>query len=196
MRANELRIQLVRQMMGDQTEGEARDIYLKVREYECHPLDIENLQEVLENVHGKGWKYTTVLNTNLDLPIPKFKGENLANRWRFVVRFAYHKEKRHFKALFSREVVNKSGCRGVYHTGHHHITLHCRRCDLNRSFIYELRDKLGVFMAKSKRMPQCGREITPWWSDTKYLCGRIVRHKGSMCEDCRNTHLKRKLNHL
>lgn len=196
MRAwRDFRSELVKQMMGDETDGESRDIYLKIKEYEDYPLTIEDLQEVL-NLRGSGWKYKTVFRACVDLPIPKFEGENLSNVWFFMVRFAYNKTKRHFKMLLTRDVRSKAGFRNVYYSGSHSMTIHCKECDLNRSFLYALRDKFGVHLARLKRMQLCGRVYKPWYSERNYMCASHVQHKGAMCEDCRNIHLKRKIEQI
>ena len=61
------------------------------------------------------------------------------------------------------------------------------------TFLYYLRDMMGIYLTKLKKTQVCGRIIDNW-QGLPVLCGFNVKTKGAMCGSCRNKHLKRKFN--
>ena len=62
------------------------------------------------------------------------------------------------------------------------------------TFLYKLRDVVGTYLAKIKRVPMCGQLVNSWGHEL--LCGVSVSMKGAKCKNCRNKLLKRKFEEI
>ena len=185
----------------------AKQIVPQVMDYENHALGLADIHDAVQPLKKakRGWKRSKVINTSYSKPIPKeLEGmpspRPRINEWSLHLDFAFNPKKDLFKMhlwKFSHSPYNGVesyiGGRKVYTVLRKGTT----RADLDSdTFLYKLRDVVGTYLAKIKRVPMCGQMVSSWDSTHKLLCGVSVSMKGAKCKNCRNRLLKRKFEEI
>lgn len=203
---SQLRAQMVKQILGDETQCLAKD--LKVTDYEYHPMSVQDLKEAVQPLKyaKKSWKQSRMADFEYDMPIPEMPPlpdhytEPRSNHWRVLVYFMYHPTKKIFKVEMWKHACRKPRSVETFDFSRQD----CRfsrnsttKEDLDSdTFLYYLRDMMGKHFVKLKQTQVCGKIKDNWNGCHKIMCGYSVKIKGAMCQDCRNKHLKRKFTHM
>lgn len=199
---SQLRAQMVKQILGDETQCLAKD--LKVTDYEYHPMSVQDLKEAVQPLKyaKKSWKQSRMADFEYDMPIPEMPPlpdhytEPRSNHWRVLVYFMYHPTKKIFKVEMWKHACRKARSVETFNFSRHEYKFSRRdttKEDLDSdTFLYYLRDMMGKFFIKLKQTQVCGKIKDNWNGCHKVMCGYTVKFKGAMCQDCRNKHLKRK----
>lgn len=200
---SQLRKDMVEQILGDKTQCIAKDVLSHVTKYEYHPMGVQDLKEAVQPLKQakKSWKQSRIGDFEFELPIPEMpappEGQR-SNSWRVMIYFMYHPTKNIFKVEMYKHaasVYNRystyNSSRQVYKFSRKDTTKEDLDTD---TFLYYLRDMMGIYFTKLKHARVCGRLVDNWNKSYKLLCGYNVKTKGAMCQECRNKHLKRKFN--
>lgn len=196
-----LRSDILRIILGEKIEGEARDIYLHITKYECHPVSITHLKHSMHilTTRQRGWVKQMFFNFRYDMPVPDAFGPNYSNRWNLEVQFHYHRKRQLFKIFMKRTAWSHATKTPLFgaSTAHHWVSRKDTSVEdlFSDTFIYMLRDKLGVYLTKLKYTPCCLGPRT-FGRNTQHLCGTRVFSKGAFCYHCRQVHLKRKFEEI
>ena len=191
----------------DDIQSLAKQIVPEIMDYQNYALSIADIHDAVQPLKTakKGWKRSEVIDTSYSMPIPKeLQGmpspRPRINRWSLHIWFAFNPKKNLFKMemwKYSHSPYNNTECysggRQVYTVLRKGTTI----ADLGSdTFIYKLRDVVGTYLAKLKRVPMCGQMIDSWNNSHKLLCGVSVSMKGAKCKHCRNKLLKRKFEEI
>jgi hypothetical protein len=194
---------MVEQILGDKTQCIAKDVLSHVTKYEYHPLSVQDLKEAVQPLkHAKkSWKQSRIGDFEFELPIPELPPEGQrSNSWRVMIYFMYHPTKNIFKVEMYKHAMSVyekyptyNSSRQVYKFSRKGTTKEDLDTD---TFLYYLRDMMGIYFTKLKHTQVCGRLVDNYSKTYKLLCGYNVKTKGAMCQECRNKHLKRKFNDI
>lgn len=195
---SQLRKDMVEQILGDKCL--AIDVVSHVTKYEYHPLSVQDLKEAVQPLKQakKSWKQARIGDFEFDMPIPKMLPPERSNHWNVMIYFMYHPTKKIFKVEMYKDAMSVYERYSTY-TSSRHVYQFSRKGttkeDLDSdTFLYYLRDMMGIYFTKLKHASVCGRLVDNWDRTYKLLCGSNVKTKGAMCQECRNKHLKRKFN--
>ena len=185
----------------------AGQIVPQVMDYQNYALSIADIHDAVQPLKKatKGWKKSEVISTEYSQPIPKeLEGTTTPkpriNKWSLHLVFGFNPKKDLFKMEMWKYSHSPYNNTATYSYGRQvYIVLRkgTSMADLGSdTFIYKLRDVVGMYLAKIKRVPMCG-QVTNNWSDSyKLLCGASVSTKGAKCKNCRNKLLKRKFEEI
>lgn len=202
---SQLRKDMVEQILGDNTQCLAKDVASHVTKYEFHPMSVRDLKEAVQPLKqaNKAWKQVRMAEFEFDLPIPQMppppEGQR-SNRWRVMIYFMYHATKNIFKVEMWKHALEQHDKYATYDYSRQYYFFSRKdttKEDLDSdTFLYYLRDMMGVYFTKLKQIQVCGRIKDNWNETYKLLCGGTVKTQGAMCGCCRNKHLKRKFNQI
>lgn len=185
----------------------AKQIVPQVMDYENYALSIADIHDAVQPLKkaNKGWKRSEVIDTSYSKPIPKeLEGmpspRPRENKWSFHLVFAFNPKKDLFKMEMWKyshspynAIASYTGGRQVYTV----LRKGTSMADLGSdTFLYKLRDVVGTYLAKIRRVPMCGQLVSSWSNTHKLLCGVSVSMKGAKCKHCRNKLLKRKFEEI
>lgn len=205
---SQLRAQVVEQILGDETDCVAKHVVSQVSQYEYHPLSIQDLKEAVQPLKQakKAWKQVRIGSFEFELPVPKMPPlpehftETRSNDWKVQIYFMYHATKKIFKVEMYKHATCQYDSYATFNFSRKQIKFSRKgtsKKDLESdTFLYYLRDMMGIYFTKLKKTQVCGRIIDSWNGTFKVLCGFNVKTKGAMCGSCRNKHLKRKFNQI
>lgn len=185
----------------------AKQIVPQVMDYQNHALSLPDIHDAVQPLKKakKGWKRSQVIDTEYKKPIPK-ELEGMAcprprsNKWSLHLDFAFNPKKDLFKMDLWKYSHSPYNSTASYSSGRQVYTVLRKgtsRADLDSdTFLYKLRDVVGTYLAKIKRVPMCGQMVSSWNDTHKLLCGVSVSMKGAKCKHCRNKKLKRKFEEI
>ena len=205
-----LRRRTIEHLIGD-TEGVqslALQIVSVVRQFQCHPMSIAQLKQVVHSMlqkKAKRYSKYTVANFVCVLPapdLPKYnynsdgdltmvsQGLPRVNAFSIDLEFIYDLLKGTFKVEALKMVhdttqhINKLVCYSAGRMYHTMVRTYITSKELEEdTFLYYLRDLVGTMLSRIKRKQPCGRlKLHP----DNYLvrCGREVRYQGARCRQC------------
>lgn len=196
---SQLRKDMVEQILGDKCLD--IDVLSHVTKYEYHPMGVQDLKEAVQPLKQakKSWKQARIGDFEFDMPIPEMPAPpERSNHWNVMIYFMYHPIKKIFKVEMYKHATSVyekystyTSSRQVYKFSRKGTTKEDLDTD---TFLYYLRDMMGIYFTKLKQLQVCGRLVDNWNGTCKLMCGSNVKTKGAMCQYCRNKHLKRKFN--
>jgi len=192
----------------------ALQIVSVVRQFQCHPMNIAQLKEVVHSMlqkKAKRYSKFTVANFGCVLPAPDLpqytynskgdltmvsQGLPRVNAYTIDLEFIYDILKGTFKVEALKMVhdttqhLNKLVCYSAGRMDHTMTRTAKNSTELEEdTFLYYLRDLVGTMLCRIKRQQPCSRlKMHP----DKYLvrCGRGVRYQGASCRQCLSDSLK------
>lgn len=196
------RADVLRNILGHKTKGEANDIYSHIAKYESHPISITHLKNAMHDMHiqGRGWTEYDFLSFKYDMPLPSGFDSTYSNRWIIVVNFFYHKKKQIFKIAMRKSTWPLTSKIPLYGDVPKYLFWDFLRKgttikDLTSdTFLYTLRDRMGVYLTKVKYTTICqGSQSGP---KGRHLCGNKIHVENALCHKCRQVYLKRKFEEI
>ena len=195
---SQLRKDMVEQILGDKCLD--IDVVSHVTKYEYHPMGVQDLKEAVQPLKQakKSWKQARIGDFEFDMPIPEMPPPERSNSWGVMIYFMYHPTKNIFKVEMYKHAMSVYGKYQTYNSSRQVYKFSRKdttKEDLDTdTFLYYLRDMMGIYFTKLKHTQVCGRLVDNYSKTHKLMCGYNVKTKGAMCQYCRNTHLKRKFN--
>ena len=171
---SQLRKDMVEQILGDKCLD--IDVVSHVTKYEYHPLSIQDLKEAVQPLKQakKSWKQARIGDFEFDLPIPDFFTDERSNKWNVMIYFMYHPTKNIFKVEMYKHATSVyekystyTSSRQVYKFSRKDTTKEDLDSD---TFLYYLRDMMGIYFTKLKHARVCGRLVDNYNWTYKLLC--------------------------
>lgn len=211
-----LRRRTIEHLIGD-TKGVqslALQIVSVVRQFQCHPMSIAQLKQVVHSMlqkKAKRYSKFTVANFMCVLPAPDLPEYNYnsngdltlvsqglprVNAYSIDLEFIYDLVKGTFKVEALKMMhdttqhINKLVCYSAGRMYHTMIRTATNSTEMQEdTFLYYLRDLVGTMLCHIKRQQPCGR-LKLHMDNYLVRCGRGVRFQGASCRQCLSNSLE------